>query len=119
MKAAAIVMILPFLVLGQTDGNLDVITLDGRNCPLEGDATSPDVKDLNRLKNRYHSPVASDIDPTVTLTAMVAPGDDETRFDSEIGRDGHRLRAQGVGRQQGVVQLPRLRGRPARHAHPR
>ena len=83
MKAAAIVMLLPFLVFGQTDGNLDVITLNGRNCPLEGDATSPDVKDLNRLKNRYHGPVASDIDPTVTLTAMVAPGDDETRFDDK------------------------------------
>ncbi len=41
MKAAAIVMILPFVVLGQTDGNLDVITLNGRDCPLEGDATEP------------------------------------------------------------------------------
>jgi hypothetical protein len=81
MRAAAIVMILPFLLLGQTDGNLDVITLNGRDCPLEGDAKSPDVKALNRLKGRYHSPVASDIDPTVALTAMVAPGDDETRFD--------------------------------------
>ena len=83
MRAAAIVLILPFLVLGQTDGNLDTITLNGRPCPPEGDAKTPDVKDLNRLKNRYHSPVASDINPTVTLTAMVAPGDDETRFDNK------------------------------------
>ncbi len=30
---------------------------------------------------RYHSPVSSDIDQTVMLTAMVAPGDDEDRFD--------------------------------------
>jgi hypothetical protein len=82
MKAVAVVLILPFLVLGQTDGSLDVITLNGRDCPPEGDARSPDVKELNRLKARYHSPVASDIDPTVTLTAMVAPGDDETRFEN-------------------------------------
>jgi hypothetical protein len=82
MRAAAIVLMLPFLVFGQTDGNPDVITLGGRQCPPEGDARSPDVKELNRLKSRYHSPVASDIDPTVTLTAMVAPGDDETRFDN-------------------------------------
>ncbi len=83
MRAAAIAIFLPFLVLAQTDGNLDTITLNGRPCPPEGDARSPDVKDLNRLKNRYHTPVASDIDPTVTLTAMVAPGDDETRFDNK------------------------------------
>ena len=83
MKAVAFALILPFVVLGQTDGNLDVITLNGRPCPPEGDATSPDVKELNELKGRYHSPVASDIDQTVTLTAMVAPGDDETRFDNK------------------------------------
>ena len=83
MRTAAVVLIFPFLVLGQTDGNLDVITLNGRECPLEGDAKSPDVKDLNRLKGRYHSPVASDVDATVTLAAMIAPGDDETRFDTK------------------------------------
>jgi hypothetical protein len=83
MKAFAVALMLPFVVLSQTDGNLDVISLGGHQCPLEGDATSPDVKDLNRLKGRYHSPVASDIDPTVTLAAMVAPGDDEGRFDSK------------------------------------
>jgi hypothetical protein len=83
MKAAAIALILPFLVIAQSDANLDVITLNGRACPQEGDAKSPDVKGLNRLKGRYHSPVASDIDPRVTLTAMIAPGDDETRFDDK------------------------------------
>src|SRR5262249_42814416 len=61
--------------------NLDVIRLNNKDCPLQGDARDPNVKDLNRLKGRYHSPVASDIDSTVTLTAMVSPGDDEDRFD--------------------------------------
>jgi len=82
MKAAFLVLLLPFVVLGQTDSNLDVITLNHRPCPLQGDAKSPEVKALNRLKGRYHSPVTSDIDPTVTLTAMVAPGDDENRFNT-------------------------------------
>jgi hypothetical protein len=81
MKFASIVITLPLLFLGQTGGDLDVFTIDGKSCPLQGDAKSPDVKDLNRLKGRYHSPVSSDIDQTVALTAMVAPGDDEDRFD--------------------------------------
>ncbi len=54
MKFASIVIALPLLFLGQTGGDLDVFTLDGRPCPLQGDAKSPDVKDLNRLKDRYH-----------------------------------------------------------------
>jgi hypothetical protein len=83
MRFTFIVVALPFLLLGQAGDDLNVIILNGENCPLEGDAKSPDVKDLDRLKNRYHFPVSSDIDPTVTLTAMIAPGDDENRFDSK------------------------------------
>jgi hypothetical protein len=82
MRFRIVVVALPFLLLRQAGDDLDVIKLNGVDCPLEGDAKSPDVKELDRLKNRYHSPVSSDIDPTVTLTAMIAPGDDENRFDS-------------------------------------
>ena len=81
MRINTVAFTLAFLLLGQGDNNLDDITLNGRLCPLQGDARSADVKALNRLKGRYHSPVSSDIDPTVALTAMVAPGDDENRFD--------------------------------------
>ncbi|MFI5456481.1 MAG: hypothetical protein ACHRXM_13610 [Isosphaerales bacterium] len=81
MRIPIVVVGLSLLLVGQAGDNLDVITLNGHDCPLQGDAKSPDVKDLNKLKGRYHSPVASDIDPTVMLTAMVAPGDDEHRFD--------------------------------------
>ena len=81
MRFACVVLALPLLFLGQTGNDLDVITLNHRPCPLEGTAKGQDVKDLNSLKGRYHSPVSSDIDPTVTLTAMLAPGDDEDRFD--------------------------------------
>jgi hypothetical protein len=83
MRITSVVFALPFLLFGQAGDDLDVITLNGQNCPLQGDAKSPDVKNLNRLKGRYHSPVSSDIDPTVTMTSMIAPGDDESRFDSK------------------------------------
>lgn len=83
MKVLTLIVLLPLLALAQADGNLDVIPLNGKPCPLQGDARSADVKALNRFKGRYHSPVDSDVDPTVTLTAMVAPGDDENRFDNK------------------------------------
>jgi hypothetical protein len=83
MRIAKTLLVLLLSSLGQSDGNLDTIPLNGRECPLEGDSKIPDIRDLDRLKNRYHAPVASDIDPTVTLTAMVAPGNDESRFDDK------------------------------------
>lgn len=51
-------------------------------CGMEGDARSPGVQVLNRLKNRYHAPAAKDIDPRVTLAALLEPGDDMKRWDS-------------------------------------
>jgi hypothetical protein len=83
MKCAALTIAVPLLLLGQNrgDGNLDTITLNNMPCSLEGTAKSQEVKDLNRLKGRYHMPVPFDFDESVTLTAMIAPGDDEDRFD--------------------------------------
>lgn len=95
MKAIALALILPFALFAQDDGNLDVITLDGHPCPMEGDAKVADVKQLNRDKNRYHPPATSEINPAITLTAMVAPGDDEHRFDNRSAATitGYVLRA--------------------------
>lgn len=60
----------------------EVITLSsGLQCGMEGSATSHAGKALNRLKNRYHHPASADIDPEVTLEALLAPGDDLERFD--------------------------------------
>jgi hypothetical protein len=81
MRFAGVLVALPLLFLGQTGNNLDVITLNHVPCPLQGVAKGHDVQELNRNKGRYHLPVASDIDPTVTLTSLIAPGDDEERFD--------------------------------------
>lgn len=48
--------------------------------PLTGDATTAQAKALNPFKNRSKAPKPSDIDPHITLTAMLAPGDDTNRF---------------------------------------
>jgi hypothetical protein len=48
--------------------------------PLIGDATTPAGKALNPLKNRSKAPTPRDIDPRITLTAMLKPGDDTNRF---------------------------------------
>jgi len=47
---------------------------------MEGDASNPAVRELNLLKNRYIAPEAQQIDSRVTLTAMLEPGDDRTRW---------------------------------------
>jgi len=56
----------------------DLETLDG--CPLEGDASSYAVRELNRLKNRTTIPEPQQLDPAVTLAAMLEPGDDRGRW---------------------------------------
>ena len=53
-----------------------------RDCGLEGDAKREDVRELNVLKNRYTLPDSADFDHSVTLQAMLAPGDDESRFNT-------------------------------------
>jgi hypothetical protein len=55
------------------------------NCPLVGDTQNPNVQALNKLKRRMTVPTPGDMDPAVTLTALVAPGDDTTRWDSSRG----------------------------------
>lgn len=55
------------------------------SCPPEGCATSACGQALNRLKNRTNAPAAQDIDTSVTVQAMIAPGDDQNRFDSSRG----------------------------------
>jgi hypothetical protein len=60
-------------------------TVLGQTCPPEGDARSLPVRQLNVLKNRTTAPMPPNIDPGVTLQAMVAPGDDLNRFDERLG----------------------------------
>jgi SAM-dependent methyltransferase len=52
-------------------------------CGMEGDARSSGVRALNRLKNRYTAP--QQIDPAITLAAMLAPGRDTGRWKVKQG----------------------------------
>ena len=52
---------------------------------MEGDARSPGVQVLNRLKNRYTAP--QQIDPAITLAAMRAPGRDTGRWKVKQGAE--------------------------------
>lgn len=53
------------------------------DCPVGGDAKRAQVRALNALKRRMQTPSAKDFDHTVTLAAMVAPGEDAGRFDTQ------------------------------------
>lgn len=62
--------------------DLSVAAGDFDGCPIEGNAIPQNVKDLNRFKNRSAEPRAEDVDPGVTIGAMLAPSDDDSqRFD--------------------------------------
>ena len=50
-------------------------------CGMEGEASSPTVRELNLLKNRYTAPEPQQIDPRASLAAMLEPGDDRGRWD--------------------------------------
>jgi hypothetical protein len=52
-------------------------------CGMEGDAANPSVRGLNLLKNRYTVPEPQQLDPDVTLAAMLEPGDDRGRWNDQ------------------------------------
>ena len=59
--------------VAQTPGSFD-------GCPLEGKTTRTAVMALNRLKNRTVAPLKTDVNPGITLTAVLAPGNDLGRW---------------------------------------
>ena len=63
----------------------DYTLQDGTKCGVAGTAKSDSGKDLNRHKNRAAPPTEDQMDAEVSLTAMLAPGNDLTRFDQEKG----------------------------------
>ena len=50
------------------------------NCPLEGNAKRKDIKELNRLKNRYNFPKESDFVKNITLKSLLKDGEDSERW---------------------------------------
>jgi hypothetical protein len=84
MRYIPLVLVFLLLLLPPGDANLDVVKLGGQDCGLEGKpGGSPAQKKLNSQKNRYAQPGADDIDPDVSLTAILAPGKDVNRFDAK------------------------------------
>jgi hypothetical protein len=51
-----------------------------KGCGLEGKVSLECGKALNRLKNRYRSPTAADINSSITLESILKDGDDLTRW---------------------------------------
>jgi len=49
-------------------------------CPPQGDATKPRLQELNEKKSRDQTPSDEDIDETVTIEALLEPGDDSLRW---------------------------------------
>jgi hypothetical protein len=56
-------------------------------CGMDGSATTANLKKLNQMKNRYAVPQDNQIDHSVTLSAMLAPGDDKTRWSTTNGAE--------------------------------
>jgi hypothetical protein len=86
MRFVALALTSVLLLFTRSGLNQDDYKLkDGTVCALEGTAQSDKGRALNRHKNRYQAPTASDIDSSVTLASMLLPADngDEERFDQE------------------------------------
>ena len=67
----------------QNSGSNNLESFNG--CGMEGDARSAGVQALNRLKNRHVAP--QQVDPAITLAAMLAPGRDTGRWKVKQGAE--------------------------------
>jgi hypothetical protein len=56
-------------------------------CAMEGDARSLGVRALDRLKNRYTAPSLADMDSRIRLAAILAPGNDISRWKVKEGAE--------------------------------
>jgi len=74
-------LVIPAHAQGADSNSLEIY----HGCGMEGDARSPGVQALNRLKNRYAAP--QQIDPVITLAAMLAPGRDTGRWKVKQGAE--------------------------------
>jgi len=72
---------IPAFAQGADSNNLEIYN----GCGMEGDARSPGVRALNRLKNRYVAP--QEIDPAITLAAMLESGRDTGRWKVKQGAE--------------------------------
>ena len=54
-----------------------------RNCPSAGLAITTNARVLHRLKNRTALPELSDFNPHISLTELLKPGDDSSRWSTQ------------------------------------
>ena len=83
--AGAVALSLVLIAAQHTDRGTAYITVGGTKCYPAGTAESAKMKALNRLKNREVAPDEDEIDPEVSLAAILAPGQDDRRFDPHKG----------------------------------
>jgi hypothetical protein len=87
MRKPIVLLLLCFSFLGANaqapPSNMDVF--DG--CGMDGSAKTANLKKLNELKNRYTAPQDDQINHSITLSAMLTPGDDKTRWSSTNGAE--------------------------------
>jgi hypothetical protein len=83
IQVVATVALTAILPLGMPPALRAQQVFDG--CGMTGDATAPQVRALNRRKNRYATPAPADVDSAVTLAAMLEPGGDRARWDERRG----------------------------------
>jgi hypothetical protein len=58
---------------------------DFDGCGMGGTAKTANLKKLNQMKNRYAVPHDDQINHSITLSAILAPGDDKSRWSSSSG----------------------------------
>jgi hypothetical protein len=87
MRKPIILLLLCFWFLGANaqapPSNMDVF--DG--CGMDGSAKTANLKKLNQMKNRYAAPQPNEMDQSITLSAILAPGDDKTRWSPTSGAE--------------------------------
>jgi hypothetical protein len=87
MRRPIILLLLCFSFLGANaqapPANMD----DFDGCGLDGTAKTANLKKLNQMKNRYTVPQDNQLDHSITLSALLAPGDDKTRWNSTSGAE--------------------------------
>jgi hypothetical protein len=82
VKAAGLILLIIFLLTAAV-----LMLLPKGTCPAEGAALSPSGREFARLKNRVDVPKFQDFDESVSLEALLRPGEDRRRWsESRAGR---------------------------------
>jgi hypothetical protein len=64
-----------------TSGIIDLENLDTYDgCAPIGQTSNPVLEELNKQKNRYNIPLQTDFNSSITLNSILAPGNDENRW---------------------------------------